>query len=207
MMNTNVEHYFENGCGRCPLGGTPDCKVHNWDAELSKLRSILLDCMLTEESKWGVPCYTFQKKNVVILAAFKTYCALSFFKGALLSNPEKLLVKAGENTATVRLLKFTTLKEIEDIVPTIKSTIFEAIEIEKAGLKVETNKKTEPITEELLLKMNTDPKFKAAFEALTPGRQRGYNLFFSAPKQAKTRASRIEKSKDKIMQGKGLNER
>ena len=206
-MNTSVDGYFQEGCGRCPLGGTPDCKVHNWTEELKLLRLLILDCGLKEESKWGVPTYTYHANNVLILAAFNEYCSISFFKGALLSDEAKILEKPGKNTQAARLIKFTDIKEVTQLKSTIKSYIFEAIEIEKAGLEVKFEKNPEPIPEELQVKLDENPKLKSAFEALTPGRQRGYILFFSAPKQSKTRDSRIEKSIPKILKGKGMNDR
>lgn len=206
-MNTSVESYFSDGCGRCPLGGTSRCKVHNWTEELKLLRSLIIDCGLEEESKWGVPTYTYHKNNVLILAAFNEYCSISFFKGALLSDDAKILEKPGKNTQAARLIKFTDVKEIPKLKSKIKAYIFEAIEVEKAGLKVEFEKNPQPIPEELLNKFEENPKVKSAFERLTPGRQRGYVLFFSAPKQSKTRISRIEKCIPKILSGIGLNDR
>lgn len=206
-MNTSVESYFSDGCGRCPLGGTSRCKVHNWTEELKLLRSLIIDCGLEEESKWGVPTYTYHKNNVLILAAFNEYCSISFFKGALLSDDAKILEKPGKNTQAARLIKFTDVKEIPKLKSKIKAYIFEAIEVEKAGLKVEFEKNPQPIPEELLNKFEENPKVKSAFERLTPGRQRGYILFFSAPKQSKTRISRIEKCIPKILSGIGLNDR
>lgn len=202
-----VDQYLLEGCGRCPLGGTSECKVHNWPEELRLLREIVLECGLTEELKWGVPCYTYQGKNILIVAAFKEHCALSFFKGALLSDPENLLVKPGENTQEGRLIKFTSTAQIVAIESILRTYIFEAIEVEKAGVKMEVKTKPEPsIPEELQRKLKEDPDFQRAFEALTPGRQRGYILHFSAPKQSTTREARIEKCVPKILSGKGLNE-
>ena len=206
-MNTSVDTYFTAGCGRCPLGGTPECKVHHWTEELKQLRRIILGCGLNEESKWGVPTYTFQKSNVLILAAFKEYCSISFFKGALLSDTDKILTKPGENTQAGRLIKFTNVQEIAKLKSTIKAYIFEAIEVEKEGLEVNFKKNPEPIPMELQAPFEKDPTFKTAFEKLTAGRQRGYILYFSAPKQAKTREARIEKCKPKILVGIGLNDR
>ncbi len=206
-MNANVDLYFTEGCGRCPLGGTPQCKVNNWPKELSLLRSIVLECGLTEESKWGVPTYTFKKGHVVIVAAFKEYCALSFFKGALLEDADGILDKPGENTQSARLIKFTSLQDITSIEATLKAYVFEAIEVEKAGLQVDFKAKRElNYPEELQQKLDNDPMLKEAFEALTPGRQRGYVLHFSQPKQTTTRASRIEKCIPLILNGLGLNE-
>ncbi|REG88303.1 YdeI/OmpD-associated family protein [Algoriphagus antarcticus] len=206
-MNSSVDSYFTEGCGRCPLGGTPQCKVHNWTEELKQLRIIILDCGLTEMSKWGVPCYTFQKSNVLILAAFNDYCSISFFKGVLLNDEQKVLTKPGENTQAARLIKFTTIQEIAQLKPILKAYIFEAIEVEKEGLKVIFEKNPAPLPEEFQNKLVEFPALKVAFEALTPSRQRGYILYFSAPKQFKTRVARIEKCAPKILDGKGLNDR
>lgn len=206
-MNPQVDQYLLEGCGRCPLGGTPQCKVNNWPKELKRLRMIALDCGLTEELKWGVPCYTFQNSNIAIVSAFKEYASLSFFKGALLQDPNGILEKPGENTQSARLIKFTDLRQIMDMEPTLKAYIFEAIEVEKAGLQVDFKKDSEPIPEELSKKFNELPDLKSAFEALTPGRQRGYLLYFSQPKQSKTRASRIEKHIVQILEGKGIHDR
>ena len=205
-MNKIVEHYFTDGCGRCPLGGTPNCKVNTWKKELQILRKIVLACGLKEESKWGVPCYTFQNKNLLILSAFNQYCAISFFSGALLQDENRLLSKPGENTQAARLIRFTDFKEIIKIQAVLKSYIYEAIEIEKAGLKFEYKKNFEPIPEEFKKKLDENSELKSAFEKLSPGRQRGYILHFSQPKQAKTRESRIEKCVGQILSGKRLNE-
>ena len=205
-MNTSADAYFKEGCGRCPLGGTLDCKVNNWKQELEILRKIILECGLVEESKWGVPCYTYQSHNILVLSAFKDYASVSFFKGALLNDSQKILSKPGENTQAARLIKFTNTTEVKEMKPILKAYIFEAIEVEKAGLKVEFEKKPEPIPEELQQKLEENPNFKLAFENLTPGRQRGYIIYFSAPKQSKTRYTRIEKFLPKILDGKGMND-
>lgn len=206
-MTQNVDSYLLVGCGRCALGGTPACKVNSWTSSLKLLRNILLECGLHEDIKWGVPCYTFQKKNIIILAAFKEYCALSFFKGALLQDFDSLLQKPGENTQAARLIKFTKTKEIEDKIDILKAYIFEAIELEKAGHKVKFAKNTElHLPSEFQTKLNENPTLKNAFETLTPGRQRGYILHFSQPKQSKTRKARIEKCIPQILSRKGLNE-
>jgi uncharacterized protein YdeI (YjbR/CyaY-like superfamily) len=206
-MNKNVSDYFLIGCGRCDLGGTPDCKVHKWTEELKLLRSIINETGLVEECKWGVPCYIFEGKNVLILAAFKDYCSVSFFRGSLLKDEQNLLVKQGENTQAGRVLKFKALKEITKIKTTIKAYIFEAIEIQKADLKVESNSLDPTIPQELQHAYKLDPGFKSAFEALTKGRQRGYLIHFNQPKQSKTRTSRIEKCKPMILAGIGLNDK
>lgn len=206
-MNPEVDLFFVDGCGRCPLGGTPDCKVHNWTEELRQLRRILLECGLTEELKWSVPCYTFENNNILILSAFNDFCSLSFFKGALLKDTENLLEKPGPNTQAARLIKFKDVETINELEPVLKAYVKEAIEIEKAGLKITFEKRPEPIPEELEEQFANDPSFESAFFALTPGRQRGYILYFSQPKQSKTRVSRIEKSKANIFEGKGMQER
>ncbi len=206
-MNTSVDAYFTEGCGRCPLGGTPQCKVHLWPTEMEQLRRIVLDCGLTEEAKWGVPCYTFRGKNIAIVSAFTEFCALSFFKGSLLGDPSGILIKPGKNSRASRYAKFTRLEEIIAQEALLKAYVYEAIEVEKAGLKVEFQPNPEPVPEELQQKLDEDPLFQAAFEALTPGRQRGYILYFSAPKQAKTRSARVEKYLSKILDGKGLHDR
>ncbi|SDW44669.1 Uncharacterized conserved protein YdeI, YjbR/CyaY-like superfamily, DUF1801 family [Marininema mesophilum] len=181
-------------------------KVYKWPEELEKLRMIVLDCGLTEELKWGAPCYTYQKSNIVIIGAFNDYCTISFFKGALLKDAHRILEKAGENTQAARLVRFTNVQEIVEIEPVLKAYIYEAIEVEKAGLKVNFKKNPEPIPEEFQNKLDEIPALKTAFDALTPGRQRAYILYFSSPKQSKTRVSRIEKYKQKILDGKGLND-
>ena len=207
QMNPTVDRYFIEGCMRCQLGGTPDCKVHRWQEPMAHLRMILLDSGLTEERKWGVPCYTFQGANVMLLSAFNDYCALSFFKGSLLEDPHGLLVKPGENSQATRYLRFTRVEEVIEREPVIRAYIKEALALEKAGRKVEFKQRPEPIPEELEAMFAEDPALQAAFEALTPGRQRGYILHFSQPKQAKTRLSRIEKCVPKIMEGKGFHDR
>jgi uncharacterized protein YdeI (YjbR/CyaY-like superfamily) len=183
-------------------------RATKWKDEMSFLRGICLDCGLTEDFKWMHPCYTFQSKNVVLIHGFKDYCALLFHKGALIKDSEEILVQQTKNVQAARQLRFTSLEEIETLEATIKAYIFEAIEIEKAGLEVKMKKTSEyDMPEELQIKFNQDPSFKKAFEALTPGRQRGFLLHFSQAKQSETRTSRIEKSIPKIFDGKGFNER
>lgn len=206
-MNPGVDHYLAEGCGRCALGGTPDCKVHKWTNELKQLRVLLLECGLTEEIKWSMPVYTYQKNNIVMLAAFKDFVSISFFKGSLLKDTKGILEKAGENSQIARLIKFTALRDITKLAPIIKTHIYEAIEIEKAGLKVPRKELSEAdIPVEFQQKMDAMPALKKAFQALTPGRQRGYLIFFSAPKQNKTREARIEKCLDQILMGKGMQD-
>lgn len=206
-MNTSVDAYFVDGCGRCALGGTPACKVHTWENELRELRRIVLDCGLDEQAKWGAPCYSFKNGNVLMIAAFKESCVLSFFKGVLLQDADGLLEKPGENSQAGRFFRFTDVKKILTLEPVIKAYIFEAIEVERAGMKVEFKKNPEPMPDELVTKLESDPILKNAFESLTPGRQRGYIIHFSQPKQSKTRESRIEKCVPKIMEGKGFHDR
>lgn len=182
-------------------------KAKKWKGEYEKLRSIVLDCELTEEFKWMHPCYTFENKNIVIIHGFKEYCALLFNKGALLKDPHRILIQQTENVQAARQIRFTSLEEIAQLEPTIKAYIREAIEVEKAGVEVNFKKTNEyAIPEELQHKFEEVPALKTAFEALTPGRQRGYLLYFSQPKQSKTRAARIEKYVEHILNGKGLND-
>jgi uncharacterized protein YdeI (YjbR/CyaY-like superfamily) len=206
-MTTNVDVYFIDGCGRCALGATPQCKVNKWQKELAMLRSFIVDCGLTETSKWGVPCYTFQNSNILILSALNEYCTVGFFKGALLADTYGVLIQQTENMQAGRQLRFTNIQDIVARETIVKEYIFEAIEVEKAGLKVDYKKTSDfPIPKELQDKLAENHAFKTAFEALTPGRQRGYLLYFAAPKQSKTRVSRIENSMPKIFNGKGLND-
>ena len=182
-------------------------KAKKWQEEFKKLRRIMLDCGLAEELKWGKPCYSFQKSNIVIIQGFKEFCALLFCKGALLNDANAILKKPGENTQAARRIPFTNVREIVGMEPVLKAYIHEAIEAEKAGLKVNLKKNPEPVPEELQNNLDESPALKTAFDALTPGRQRAYILYFSAPKQSKTRESRIEKCRRQILDGKGLNDR
>ena len=181
-------------------------KAKKWQEEFEKLRMIILDCQLTEELKWGKPCYTFLKSNIVIIQGFKEFCALLFCKGALLNDPNGILKKPGENTQAARRIPFTNVREIVEMEPILKAYIYEAIEAEKAGLEVNFKKNPEPIPKEFQNKLDEIPALKTAFDALTPGRQRAYILYFSAPKQSKTRESRVEKCMQQILNGKGLND-
>ena len=181
-------------------------RVDKWQEELEALRVIILDCGLTEELKWGSPCYSFGKTNLVIIGGLKEYCVLSFFKGALLEDANGILVKPGDNTQVVRTVRFSNVREVLKMEAILKAYIFEAIEVEKAGLKANVRKNPEPIPEEFQYKLNKIPALKTAFEALTPGRQRAYILYFSAPKQTKTRVLRVEKCMQQILNGKGLND-
>ncbi|MDB5129718.1 YdeI family protein [Mucilaginibacter sp.] len=193
MTNPKVDFYFN--------------KAKKWQQELEQLRMIVLDCGLTEELKWGCPCYTFQESNIVLIHDFKEYCALLFFKGALLNDTNGILIQQTENVQVARQIRFTNVLEIVEMKPILKAHIFEAIEVEKAGLKVDLKKTTEfTIAEEFQYKLDRIPALKTAFEALTPGRQRAYLLHFSAPKQSKTREARVEKYMPQILGGKGLND-
>jgi uncharacterized protein YdeI (YjbR/CyaY-like superfamily) len=178
-----------------------------WPQEFKKLREIILDCGLTEELKWGVPCYTFEKNNIVLIHGFKDYCAILFPKGALLKDPEHILIIQTENVQAARQVRFTNVQQIERLGPIVKDYVKEAIEVEKAGLKVDFKKTEEfAMPEEFQEYLHEMPDLKTAFEALTPGRQRAYLLYFSAPKQSKTRVGRIEKSIQRIFEGKGVND-
>ncbi|WP_343672033.1 YdeI/OmpD-associated family protein [Chitinophaga sp.] len=178
-----------------------------WEKETEKLRKIILDCGLNEAIKWGKPCFDYEGKNIVIIQGFKDYCALLFFKGALLTDPDGILVKTGENTQVGRQARFTTVKEITQVASILKACIYEAIEVERAGLKVDTKKNPVNVPAELQQQFDKQPKFKKAFEALTPGRQKAYVFFFSGAKQSKTREARIEKYMPWILAGKGINDR
>jgi uncharacterized protein YdeI (YjbR/CyaY-like superfamily) len=193
-MNPKVDEFLSN--------------APKWQEEFEKLRMILLDCGLTEELKWGKPCYTFQKSNIVIIQGFKEYCALLFVKGALLKDAKGLLITQTEHTQAARQIRFTNVQEIVDMESILKAYVYEAIEVEKAGLKVDFKKTSEfTVPEEFQNKLDEIPALKTAFEALTPGRQRAYLLYFSQPKQSKTRVSRVEKYMSQILDGKGLNDR
>jgi uncharacterized protein YdeI (YjbR/CyaY-like superfamily) len=206
-MNVLVDQILEIGCGRCKWGGTPKCKVHTWEKELPALRNILLECGLNEEVKWGMPCYTDNNKNVLILAPFKEYCALSFFNGALIDDSANMLTAPSENTQAGRQMRFTHVDQITSASDIIKQYIFQAIEVERQGLKVVSKKVEEyPIPEELNIVLKNNSALKKAFDQLTPGRQKAYLLHFAQPKQSATRTSRIEKAMPDIFAGKGLNE-
>lgn len=192
-MNPKVDFYFT--------------KANKWHDEINKLRAIILDCGLTEELKWGNPCYTFQDSNIVLIHAFKEYCALLFFKGALLNDANHILVQQTKNVQAARQIRFTNLREIVKLQKVLKAYIYEAIEVEKAGMKVDLKKTKEfEMPGEFKKRLNKTPALKTAFKGLTPGRQRGYLLYFAAPKQSKTRESRIEKYIPEILNGKGLND-
>lgn len=192
-MNPKVDWFFN--------------KAEKWQEEFEKLRTIALECGLDEELKWGCPCYTFQKNNIVLIHGFKEYCALLFFKGALLNDDNGILVQQTENVQAARQIRFSDLREIFDLEPTVKAYINEAVEVEKAGLKVNYKKTSDfVIPEEFQNKLDRVAGLKTAFDALTPGRQRGYIFYFSQPKQSKTRAARVEKYVPQILNGEGLDD-
>ncbi len=192
-MNPKVDFFFS--------------KEKNWWNEFEQLRMIILDCGLTEELKWGQACYTFQKRNIVLMHGFKEYCALLFFKGALLHDANGILIQQTKNVQAARQIRFTNVREIVKMDSILKAYIYEAIEVEKAGLKVKLKKTSDLKTpEEFQNKLNKMPALKKAFNALTPGRQRAYIFYFSQPKQSKTRESRVEKYMPQILKGRGLND-
>jgi uncharacterized protein YdeI (YjbR/CyaY-like superfamily) len=192
-MNPKVDFFFN--------------KAKQWQEEFEKLRMIVLDCGLTEELKWGCPCYTFQKSNIVLIHGFKEYCALLFFKGALLKDADGILIQQTRNVQAARQIRFTNVRQIVKMKPILKAYIHEAIEVEKAGLKVNFKKTSEfKVPEEFQNKLDEIPPLKTAFDALTPGRQRAYLFYFSQPKQSKTREARVEKCMQQILIGKGLND-
>jgi uncharacterized protein YdeI (YjbR/CyaY-like superfamily) len=181
--------------------------ANQWQKEFAALRAIILDFPLTEELKWGVPCYAFQKQNIALIHGFKEYCAILFVKGALLKDPKGILIQQTENVQAGRQVRFTNVQEITNMEAVLKEYIHEAIDVEKAGLKVNLKKTTEFTTpDEFQHKLDENPDLKTAFHALTPGRQRAYLLYFAAPKQSKTRQSRVERCVQQILDGKGLND-
>ncbi|HZX74343.1 MAG TPA: DUF1801 domain-containing protein [Cyclobacteriaceae bacterium] len=192
-MNPKVDWFFD--------------KDTQWQKEFQKLRTIILDCNLTEELKWGQPCYTFEKSNIVLMHGFKDYCALLFFKGALLKDKKKILIQQTENVQAARQIRFTGVKEIDKLKTTIKTYVYEAVEVDEAGLKVNYKKTSEyKIPVEFQKVLDKNRKLKTAFEALTPGRQRAYLFYFSQAKQSKTREARIEKYLPQILEGKGIDD-
>jgi len=205
-LNPQVDKYLVDGCMRCKYGGTPQCKVLTWTEELETLRQIVLETGLTEEIKWGVPVYTQNGKNIVTVNALKDSANIGFYKGAIMKDSHKILEQQG-NIQSARIIRFTDVERINKIKDILKSYVLEAIEIEKSGKKVETVKNPEPIPEELLQAFEDDAAFENAFYALTPGRQRGYIIYFSQPKQSATRISRIEKYKEQIFNGVGLHDK
>ncbi len=192
-MNQKVDVFFQ--------------QTKKWQEEFEQLRQIVLECALTEELKWGWPCYTLEKSNIVLIHGFKDYCALLFFKGALLKDAKGLLIQQTKNVQAARQIRFTNVQEIVQLQSILKAYIQDAIEVEKAGLEVTLKDNTQlTLPEEFRKLIDENPEVKTAFAALTPGRQRAYSLYFSAPKQAKTREARITKCTQQILKGKGLNE-
>ena len=192
-MNPKVDWYF--------------AKTSKWQKEIEKLRTVILDCDLIEELKWGCPCYTYESRNVVLIHVFKEYCAVLFFKGALLADPDGILIQQTENVQAARQVRFTNIKEVKERERILKTYIYEAIEVERAGLQVKLKKtKDFKIPEEFQTKLDKMPSLKKAFDALTPGRQRGYIFHFSQPKLSKTREARVEKYLKQIISGKGLDD-
>ena len=192
-MNPKVDWYFD--------------KNERWQKEIRKMRTIALDCDLVEELKWGCPCYTFEKNNIVLIHVFKEYCAFLFFKGALLKDPKGILIQQTENVQSARQIRFTNVQEIVKLEKTIKTYIYEAAKVEAAGLKVDFKKTSDfKVPEEFQKKLDKNKKLKTAFEALTPGRQRAYLFYFSSAKQSKTREERVEKYMPQILKGKGLED-
>ncbi len=182
-------------------------RAKKWQQEFTKLRTIVLDCQLTEELKWGNPCYTLQNRNIVLIHGFKEYCALLFFKGALLKDAKRILIQQTENVQSARQIRFTNVPQIVKLEPILKAYILEAVEVEKAGLKVKFKKTAQfRIPEEFQNKLDELPALKTAFDGLTPGRQRSYLFHFSQPKQSKTRQARVEKYMQRILNGKGLDD-
>ena len=192
-MNPEVDWFFS--------------KDTKWQKEYEKLRTIILDCGLIEELKWGCPCYTFENTNTVLIHGFKEYCALLFFKGSLLNDPNGVLIQQTKNVQSARQIRFTNIREIVKMEKILKAYIYEAIEIERAGLKVKLKKTADfKIPEEFQKKLNKSAALKTAFDALTPGRQRAYIFYFSQPKQSKTREARVEKCTRQILNGMGLDD-
>lgn len=204
-ITRDIQTYFESGCGRCELFGTPECKVHTWQKELALFRKLLLECGLTEEVKWGSPTYTYKGTILFMLGAFKSNCVLSFIKGVLLKDEAKILQLPGENSQSARVFRTTGLPLIQQNYDILKSYVFEAMEAEDAGLKVEFKKAEElEKPEELITCFEKVPGLQSAFEALTKGRQRAYLIHFTGSKNSSTRLSRIEKYIPKILEGKGM---
>lgn len=203
----SIDQYLAEGCGRCKYFQSPKCKVHKWTDELQMLRSIVLTSGLIEELKWSMPCYTRNEMNIVMVAAMKDYCTISFFKGTLLTDAKKVLISPGANSNANRQLRFTSVQQIIQLKGTILKYIKEAIAIEESGKKLElSDKKEDPIIPELIEEFKKNLRLKSAFYQLTPGRQRGYLIYFSGAKQSATRLSRIQKHSAKILAGKGFHD-
>lgn len=206
-LPTTVDDYLRDGCGRCELQKTPACKVHRWNAVLEALRDLALASGLREEVKWGSPCYTLGGKNVVMVAAFKDYCALSFFKGAALAGDDGLLVSPGPSSRFARYLPFRSMDEVRARRPVAERLVQQAMALERAGGKVEPKAAREPVPAELEQRLAADPALRRAFDALTPGRQRSHILHIGGAKQSETRARRVDRCAPEILAGRGFNER
>ena len=206
QLNPKVDLFIADGCGRCDYYATDKCKVRSWQMELQHLRQIMLETGLVEDVKWGVPVYTHQDKNIVIVSALKDCVTFGFFKGVLLSDPKKILEQQGPSVQSARIIRFTAVDQIINLTDTIKEYVKEAVVIEESGVKVEFKKDLEPIPDELNDMFEDLPALRDAFYALTPGKQRGYIIHFSQPKQSASRISRIEKCIDKIMNGEGFHD-
>lgn len=207
MNNTSVESFLADGCGRCDHFKTPQCKVHLWEAELAALREVLKASGLTEEMKWGAPCYTLDGKNVAMLVALKECAAISFFKGAALQDADGLLESPGPNSRFGRYLKVRSMAEVKARRKAAKALLAQAIELERAGVKVAPAPAAEPVPEELERRLKKDAALRKAFEALTPGRRRSHILHVSGAKQSETRERRVERCAEDILAGRGFNER
>jgi uncharacterized protein YdeI (YjbR/CyaY-like superfamily) len=206
-MVTSVDAYMADGCGRCDYFATPQCKVREWQELLETLREVVLQSGLEEVVKWGSPCYMYENHNICMIGALRTHCSLSFFKGVLLTDVTEKLEFAGEHSRIAKFIRFNCVEEVTEYRPLIHEFIRQAVDIERQGLKPQLSAASPPMPEELLQMMNEDYLLRDAFYSLTPGRQRGYILFFSQAKQSATRRSRIESSRVKILQGKGLQDR
>lgn len=207
IMNPIIAEFYSIGCGRCPLVGTPKCKVKTWNEELHELREIILKNDVTEERKWGVPCYTNNGKNIILLSALKDSATISFMKGSLIDDMHGLLIAPGKNSQSARYMKFTSVDDIKKSKSIIIDYIKQALDIERSGKKVDFKKDDDPIPAELSETFKVRPELKTAFDALTPGRRRGYLLHFNQAKQSATRESRIQKCIPLILEGKGHQDR
>lgn len=208
MYPTTVDAFLAAGCGRCSLGGTPQCKVHTWTYELHEMRRILQASVLKEEVKWQSPCYTRNGKNLVMIGAFKDNCVMSFMNGVMMNDPHGLLVKPGENSKEGRVVRIRPGADMKALAPKLADLVREAIRVDEAGLVYDRSQNPEPeLPEELVNKFTDDPEFETAFYALTPGRQRSWILHVSSAKQSATRVSRVEAAAPSIRRGKGHMER
>ncbi len=205
-LNPKVDLFIADGCGRCDYFATDQCKVRNWQIEIQHVRQIMLETNLVEEIKWGVPVYTLKGKNIVIVGVFKDFVSFGFFKGVLLSDPYHILEKQGQSVQSARIVKITSVQQVKNLADKLKEYVKEVIAIEASGAKVEFKKDLEPIPAELEDKFEELPSLRDAFYALTPGKQRGYIIHFSQPKQSASKVSRIDKCIDKIMNGEGFHD-